>query len=495
MKPICKHSMSAECRLATASPHESAKPAWRLNAFAIGRWQNGMKHVFVVALLILFLWPSLARAESERFLDIHEITTPAGLSVWMVEDHNIPVVALRFAFKGAGTVHDPEDKQGMVMLLSSTLDEGAGDMDAAAFQRALADRSISLSYSAGRDDFSGSLRMLAREREVAFDLLRLSLSAPRFDDDALERMRNANIARLRSSLSDPNWIASRVMNDIAFAGHPYTKNSGGTLSGLRAVGADDLRAHMRDYLTRDRLRIAVAGAITADEAAQLVDHAFAHLPETGADAAIPDGAVQGRGVVAWYENDAPQTVIQMMQPGLRRGDADWPAAQVMNFILGGSGFGSRLMEELREKRGLTYGVRTGFITMEKIPILSLSTSTANDSVAEVLDLIRAEWSRMAAEGLSAAEIDSAKAYLIGSMPLSLSSTDAIAGMVLGLRIDDLPATYLDTISARIDAVTPDDVRRVAAQGLDAEGLVTVLVGRPASVDPAWARVEGLKNVE
>lgn len=454
-----------------------------------------MRYFFFVTLLVLLSLPSLARAEAERFLDIREITTPAGLSVWMVEDHSVPIVALRFAFSGAGSARDPEDRQGLVMMLSSTLDEGAGDMDAAAFQKALADRSISLSYSAGRDDFSGSVRMLSRERETAFDLLRLSLSAPRFEDDALERMRNANIARLRSSLSDPNWIASRVMNDIAFAGHPYAQNSGGTISGLRAVEADDLRAHMRDYLTRDRLRIAIAGAITAEEVAQLVDHAFAHLPATGAGGALPDGAVQGRGRVAWYENDAPQTVIQMMQPGLRRGDADWPAAQVMNFILGGSGFGSRLMEELREKRGLTYGVRTGFITMEKIPVLSLSTATANDSVVEVLDLIRAEWTRMAAEGLSAAEIDSAKAYLIGSMPLSLSSTDAIAGMVLGLRVDGLPPTYLDEISARIDAVTPDDVRRVAGQWLDADGLVTVLVGRPATIDPAWARVEALKNVE
>lgn len=449
--------------------------------------------VLIGFFLISLPFPAFA-AGQERFLDIQEVTSPGGIKAWLVEDHSVPVIAMQFAFAGAGSVADPQDKQGLVQLASNTMDEGAGDLDSQTFQKTLADHSISLQYSVGRDDYYGSLKSLTREKEKAFDLLRLSLTAPRFDAEPLQRMKDANIARIRSSLSDPDWMAARIMNDILYAGHPYARNSGGTISDLQAITADDLRGFVRANLGRDNLRIAVAGDISRAELEALLDKTFTALPAKATLTVVPDTTVQNAGQIALYKKDLPQTIIQMAQPGISRKDPDWFAAQTMNFILGSAGFGSRLMEEIREKRGLTYGIYTSFNVLDHIATLTVGTSTRNDKVAEVNSLIRQEWARMRDAPVTQKELDDAKAYLIGSMPLSLSSTDQIAGMMLSLMLDDLPITYLDDADDRISAVTVADVTRVSKRLLTPDGLVTVLVGNPEGMTPTRT-IETLPNVE
>ena len=446
-----------------------------------------------ILIAFVFLVPP-AQAEGKRFLDIQEVTSPGGITAWLVEDHSVPVIAMSFAFAGAGSALDPADRQGLVQLASNTMDEGAGEYDSQEFQKTLTDHSISLSYSVGRDDYYGSLKTLTRQHELAFDLLRLSLTVPRFDAEPLQRMKDANMARLRSSLSDPDWMAARLMNDVIYAGHPYAQNSGGTLTSLQAITADDLKAYVRDYLSRDRLKIAVTGDIKAAELAVLLDKTFGALPASGKNTVIADITLQNPGMTALYQRDLPQTIIQIAQPGITRKDPDWQAAQVMNFILGSSGFGSRLMEEIREKRGLTYGIYTGFNRLDHANSLNIGTSTRNNKVNEVLSLIKEEWVKMRDTAVSAQELADAKAYLIGSMPLSLSSTGQISGMMLSIMLDDLPSTYLDTVGDKIAAVTQDDVSRVSRRLLDPALLTTILVGNPA--DPAPTKIiESLPNVE
>lgn len=450
-----------------------------------------------LALLILccttFSITALAETK-DRFLDIREITSPGGIKAWLVEDHSVPLIAVQMAFVGAGSTRDPDDKQGLAQLLSNTLDEGAGDLDSQSFQKRLADHSISLSYNVGRDDFYGYVKMLSREKDLAFDMLRLSLTAPRFDADAVNRMRAANISRIRTSLSDPEWMAARLLNDRAYAGHPYARNSGGTLTSLPSITPDDLRHFAKTELSRDRLHIAVAGDITAVELGKYLDAAFGPLPATAPANPTPDITVQNGGTIALFEKDIPQTIIEMTQPGIRRDDPDWQTAQVMNFILGSSGFGSRLMEEVREKRGLTYGIYTSYYALDHVPTLTLSTSTRNDKAAEVLGLIDSEWKRMVETDITAAELQDAKDYLVGSMPLALTSTDSIAQTAIGVMLDGLPIDYLDTVDAKINAVTIADVRRVAGRILTPGQMTVVLVGKPDSITPTL-KVESLPNVD
>ena len=447
--------------------------------------------LMILSLLIL---PISAQAADKRFLDIQEITSPGGIRAWLVEDHSVPVIAVSFAFAGAGSVLDPDDKQGLVQLASNTMDEGAGELDSQSFQKILTDHSIALSYSVGRDDYYGSLKTLARKREMAFDLLRLSLTAPRFDAEPLQRMKDANIARLRSSQSDPDWMAARIMNDMIYAGHPYARNSGGTMTSLKAITADDLKAFVRDYLSRDRLKIAVTGDIKAAELVALLDKTFGPLPASGKAMEGADTTLQNPGTIALYRRNLPQTIIQIAQPGITRKDPDWHAAQVMNFILGSSGFGSRLMEEVREKRGLTYGIYTGFNQLDHAASMTVGTSTRNDKVNEVLDLVKQEWVKMRDTPVTDQELADAKAYLTGSMPLALSSTGQISGMMLSIMLDDLPSTYLDSVSDKINAVTIADTSRVSKRLLNPDQFTTILVGNPADLTPTTT-IERLPNVD
>ena len=363
-----------------------------------------MRIVFFLALIsILFPAPAIAK-DAERFLNIQEVTSPGGLKAWLVEDHSTPVLSINFAFAGSGASQDPDGKSGVAQLLSNTLDEGAGDIESQAFQKTLADKSITLSYDSNRDDFRGTLRCLTRHCPTAFDLLHLSLTSPRFDADPVERMKAANLARIRTDMSDPEWQAARIMNDAIYKGHPYARNSGGTISSLQALGPDDLRAFAKQNLTRDRLLIAVSGDIKASDLGAILDKAFGDLPEKGQVTKLDNLKVQNGGSIILLKNSNPQTIIQIAQNGLRRTDPDWHAAQLMNFIMGGGGFGSRLTEEVREKRGLTYGIYTDLGVLDHAETLNLQTSTVNEKAGEVLGLIQTEWKKMMEQDVTEAEL-------------------------------------------------------------------------------------------
>lgn len=443
-----------------------------------------------LALLVFITSPAFAQ---EALLDIKEVKSTGGLTAWLVEDHSVPVIALQFAFKGIGSALDPEDKQGLARLASNTMDEGAGDLESQAFQKELKDNSISLYFNSSRDDFGGTLKTLTKYKGKAFDLLTLALTQPRFDAEPLERMRNSNISRIRSSLSDPEWIAARILNDRAFETHPYAHNSGGTISSLATITPDDLRA-FTNYFAKDRLVVSAAGDITEDQLASVLDQLFGHLPETSEVPETANLELQNTGQTFLYKSEIPQTIIEQMQPGIDRKDPDYQTAQVMNFILGSSGFGSRLTEEIREKRGLTYGIYSSLYDLDSIDGLSVSTSTKNESVSEMLRLIKEEWEKIRTEPVEAKELKSAKTYLIGSLPLSLTSTDKIAALLLSLQKSDLPINYLDQREEKIQNMTEDNILQLAKRLLDPDKFVTVLVGQPKGIENVQT-IETLPNVE
>ena len=441
---------------------------------------------------ILFAFPAPAHAR-DRVLDIQEITSPSGITAWLVEDHSIPVIALKFSFKGAGAALDPPEKQGLSRIVSNTLDEGAGDLDSQSFQKELRDRSISLSFNSGRDNFSGNLKTLTKNKDRAFTLMHMALTQPRFDPEPVGRMIAANQSRIRSSLSNPDWMAARLLNDMAFAGHAYALNSGGTLSTLQNITGIDLAHFVKSHLGKNNIKISATGDITPEELAHVLDSVFGDLPEI-ALRAVPDVETQNQGAIALYERDIPQTVIEIMQPGIKRTDPDFHTAQIMNYILGGSGFGSHLMEEVREKRGLAYGIYSGFYLSDHFNGFSVSTATANKNVGQVLSLIKAEWAKMLNTPISQEELNNAKSYLIGSLPLSLTSTDSIASLLLSLQLDGLPVDYLERREKSIRDSSIEDITRVTKKILAPEKFVTILVGKPEGIT-ATKTYEALPNVE
>lgn len=451
-----------------------------------------MRIIFCLSFFLLI--SCLPLQAKERVLNIQEVESEGGIKAWLVEDDKLPIIALRFSFRGAGALQNPEDKQGLSLLLSNTMDEGAGELDSQAFQKELSDHSISIRFHSGRDNFGGSLQTLSRHKDKAFNLLKLALMEPRFDEEPVERMRQANLARIRSSKGKPDWINARIFNDLAYQGHPYALNSGGTVTTIKNITIDDLRTFRKNWLTKDRLVISATGDISADELGQLLDDVFGGLPENGEESKVERVEIQNTGKVFLFEKDIPQTFISVALPSIKQDDPDHYALVLMNAIFGSSGFGSRLMKEAREKRGLTYGIYSGLLAQDLMDGFEVSTSTKNQSAKEMLDIIKEQMSAMIENGVTKEELADAKSNIIGSLPLSLTSTSSISAAMQSTQLDEHPSDYLDHFDDKINAVTSEDILRVAKRILDPDNLLVVLVGSPTNIDNI-NKIDTLPNVE
>lgn len=435
---------------------------------------------WLAGLLLVCLF-ALSAARPAQAIEVERVVSPGGIEAWLVRDPKVPVLSIEFSFEG-GSALDPEGKEGLANLASTLLDEGAGPLDSAAFQRRLADNAISLNFDAGADAFFGSLKTLTETRGEAVELLRLALSEPRFEDEAIERMRSAVLSGIRRSLGDPDYVARVAFYDAAYPAHPYGRRTSGTLETVAGLTADDLRGFVRSRFALDGLTVGVSGDITDEELGPLLDQAFGLLPERAETAGIETTEPRTDGRTLVETRPIGQSVILMGQPGIGRDDPDWFPALVMNYVLGGGGFGSRLMEEIREKRGLTYGVYSYLVPFEHSALVMAGGATANANAGRMIELMKDEWRRMRDEGVTVAELEDAKTYLTGSFPLRFTSTAAIAGILRQIQRDELGIDYLDRRNALIEAVTLEDVNRVAKALLAPDRLLTVVVGQPEGVE-------------
>lgn len=432
----------------------------------------------VLAALAMAVSLNAAAIAPAGAVDIQRVVSPGGIEAWLVSEPAVPLVSIQFAFDG-GAAQDPADKPGLANLLSSLLDEGAGEIRAAEFQERLETLAIEMSFDASRDAFYGELRTLTENLDEAADLLRLAINEPRFDEDAVTRMRAQVLASLRRELQDPDAVAGRQWSRLVFGeDHPYGRPVNGTLDSVARITADDLRAYRERVFARDTLKIAVVGDIGAERLAPLLDEMFGPLAAEARLDPVPEAALPGGDLTEIVEMEIPQTVIRFGGPGLKRDDADFMPAFVVNHILGGGAFSSRLYQEVREKRGLSYSVYSYLYPLEYSALFLGGAATRNDRAAESLDIIRAELARMAAEGPSEEELDKAKRYLKGSYPLRFDTSSKISRQLVEIQRDGLGIDYINIRNDLIDAVGIEDARRAARRLLDEGGLYVTLVGRP-----------------
>ena len=432
----------------------------------------------------------------EGVLDIYELQSLKGLKFWFVPDESVSTLSIHFAFRGAGSVNDPEDKQGLAQLVSNTMDEGAGALDSQSFQTELKNNSVRLSFRADRDAYKGSLYTLSENKDKAFELLKLALTQPRFDEKPLSRMRSANIARLRDNLSNPQWRALRLAYDTAFENHPYAKNSGGTISGLRAVTPDDLKVFAKNYIAQDNLVIGIAGDITIQDAQNAVDLIFGDLPKNAHLKQIDRVELKNKTVSVQHTMDIPQTYIQLWHPGIKRQSDLYPVASILNNVFGQSGFGSRLMTSAREERGLTYGIYSSLQHFDQSDILSISTATQNEKAGEMMNVIINEIQNLQKTGISQEELEASKSYMIGSLPLDFTSNPRVSSMLVQLQLEELDIDYLDQYLKAIENVTLQDVNALAKDFITIDQFVGVTVGQPQGLDFSPDKViVTLPNVE
>lgn len=433
--------------------------------------------LFTIFSLLIF---SNTVQASDKVLDIQEIKTPAGITAWLVEDHSLPIISMSFSFAG-GVSQDPKDKSGRAQMVSILLDEGAGDLNSQTFQKTLSDNSISMRFSARRDYFTGQVKTLVKNKDKAFELLTLALTKPSFEADAIERMKNSTVSSIKRSLGNPSWIVARTFNGIAFEGHPYASPGSGNLKSIPNITTDDLREFTDKTFNQASLKIAVSGDITKSELQKLIDKTFATLPKGKAPSKGAFTKLQNTPKTYLYEIDTPQTFISIGHDNLSRDNPDWYAVQLVNYILGGGGFSSRLMTEIRVKRGLTYGVYSSLNEQNYASIWQASMSTKNESAKLSLELIEQEWRKMAEHGPTADELKYAKAYLTGALPLQLTSTGSIAGTLNSLQRQKRDINYINNLNDKINAVTLEQAKQAAKTWLNPDHRLTVLVGKPKDV--------------
>jgi zinc protease len=434
--------------------------------------------VFVGAtLLSAFAWVADVQA-----MQIQPVTGASGVEAWLVEDHSVPVVTIRFAFAG-GAALDPVGKGGAASMVASLLDEGAGPYDSLAFHRRIDELAGQLRFSAAQDEFDGSLRSLKQNLSDSADLLRLALAEPRFAPEDIERIRGETLAGLARQAKNPRSLSGRLWMHDAFEKHPYGSSVDGSEESVGAITRDDLAAFAGARFHRSGLLVGIVGDIDKTEAAALIDRVFGDLPKGADETEIAETKPLDDGALVVSRAAVPQSVVTFGQAGPKRDDPAWYAAYVLNEILGGGGFRGRLMKEIREKRGLAYGVSTQLVPYRHAGLIVGNVATENGRVAESIALVREEWRHMREEGPTAAELENAKTYLTGSFPLGLDSTQHIAGVLVQMQQDKLGIDYLDRRASLIGGVTLDEARSVAKKLFDPGALSFAVVGDPADVEP------------
>jgi len=431
-----------------------------------------MMRIFTLGAL---LWAGAVQAD----ISVKTITSPGGLSAWVLEEPAIPFTALNIMFSG-GAALDPPDKRGAAFMMTGLLEEGAGDLDSQAFAAKLEALSASFSFDVGDDTLSISVRVLTENRAEALALLKTALMQPRFDPDAVERVRQQVLSILASDAQDPTDTAQRVWAEQAFGDHAYGTAYQGTESSIAELTRADLLAAHQNLLVRDTLSVSAVGDITAEDLGPILDNLVGDLPAGSALDTAPMKLDIPAGLTL-VDIPTPQSVAFFGHKGIDRAHPDFFAAFILNTILGGRGIESRLTAEVREKRGLTYGISTVLISKDQANVMLGQVASANDRIGAAIEVIRDEWSKLARDGVTAEELQAAQTYLTGAYPLRFDGNSQIAQILVGMQRQGLALDYINTRNTKIAAVTLSEINHVAAQLLKPEALNFVVVGQPTGL--------------
>jgi zinc protease len=450
------------------------------------RYRPRRRASFALGLLITpiaaFLTLAFLVTASAKAMNIQKVVSSKGIVAWLVEDHTLPLIAMQFGFPG-GAAQDQVGKEGVAYFVSGMLDEGAGDIKSQAFQERLEELAVDFSFDASRDAFTGGIKTLSRNKDEAFHLLRLALTQPRMDQDAVDRVREQILSSIKIDDEDPEKVSSNAWFKMVFQGHPYANPVKGTLDSVRTLTPADLKEFVHATFSREHLNVSVVGDISADELKTALDTVFGDLPEKARLRSVPEAEWRAKASSTVIPLALPQSVVTFGQPGLKRKDPDFMAAYILNYIIGGGGFSSTLMQQVREKRGLAYSVYTYLYPLDRAGIFLGGVATKNEAVSQSISVIQEELSRIAADGPTAEELDNAKNYLTGSYALRFDSSTKIANTLLWIQIEDLGIDYIEKRNAMVDAVTLDDVKRVAATLIKPGNLIITVVGQPVGLGP------------
>lgn len=423
--------------------------------------------------------PSSIKPQPSR-INVEEVKSSHGISAWIVETHEIPVVSVALAFKKAGMIADPKGCSGLAQFLADILDEGSGEYDSQSFKKFLLKNNIELSIKAEQDVFLVTFRTIKKNVAEAFHMLKNILTKPRFDEASISRVKNQMQAMLEQALHNEHTLGAQELNVILFGNHPYGRTIQQIIQELPHITSKELRQFMKERFSRDQLLLSVVGDISKAELKEFLDKTFAELPEKAAPLDIQPLTLPSKGSTTIVPLDIPQSLVRFAQPNIPRKDRDWYAAFVLIKILGDGEYESRLWDEIREKRGLAYEIEASMSWSDYTSLILGGTATKNTNVKEMIQLIKKVWADMI-DGATQSELDFAKRRIIGNFALKLSSTIKIAKALLVYQIDDLGIDYINKRNEIIAAITLEDINRVAKRILNPDQLTFVICGEPKSL--------------
>lgn len=429
-----------------------------------------MKNLFAFLLLAcVWLTPAAAGAVNVKSLDMGK-----NVQVWYVEDHTLPMIAMTASLP-AGSAYDPSGKAGLAAFTADMLNEGAGNLSSQAYQSALSNKAIRLSVTPTRDYLVISLITLKENAKEAFRLLGLALTRPRFDQDAISRVRAQIVAGLQEEDEDPQDVASKTFMATFMGNHPYAHPINGTVPSISRISRNDLRTFARSHWVRNGLKLSISGDADPDTLKMLIGSAFGQLAVKWPPP-LPTPRRLGMPGTKVIPMPVPQPNAVMGLPGILRSDRDFIPGYVANYILGAGGFSSRLMQEVREKRGLTYGISSSLDTLRKAGIFAVQVATRAAAMRQTVDVVRATMKDFVETGATEKELADAKTYLTGSFPMAFSSNVGIAGQLNSFQRVGLPIDYIAKRNGLINAVTLEDVKRVSKRLLNPNKLTIVIAG-------------------
>jgi zinc protease len=423
----------------------------------------------------LIAFAALCAAAHPAFaFDAKNIPAPKGEQVWFAEDHTLPLIAMVAAIP-AGSGYDPVAKPGLASFAADLLDEGAGKLNSQAFHTALSNRAIRLSVSVQRDYLVIQLVTLNENAKDAFQLLGQALAHPRFEAEAINRVRAQILAGLAQQEEDPASVAGEDFFHVYFHDHPYAHDVNGDAKSVMSIQASDLKAFAATHWVQPGLKISVSGDVNQATLQTLLKSAFGGMPTRMPPFIPPVGRVGQPGVVV-IPMPVAQSVAVFGLPGILRTDRDFIPGYVANYILGGGGFSSRLTTEVRVKRGLTYDVSTSLDALHRAGYVVGEVATKRGSMRETIGVVKQTFQDFADNGPTDQELADAKTYLTGAFPLAFGSNVGIAGQMNAFQRAGLGIDYLAKRNALINAVTTDDVKRAAKRLFNPQRMTVVVAG-------------------
>ena len=428
-----------------------------------------MRFIFIVLLGFYAQW-------AWATLPIQTWQTASGARVFFVENHDLPILDVSVEF-AAGSGVDIADKSGCASLVQHLLSLGAGGLSEDQIATALADVGAQLKSHFDRDRAGIALRTLSseRERKQALDILARIVQQPEFPQEVVLREKARVIASIKESSTKPDYIGERELMKMLYGSHPYGFNEMGEIESLNRLQREDLMAFYRAYYAAKSAVIAIIGDVTRLEAAAIAEQLTEKLSTDGTNTEIPAVSIPTAGIKR-IPHPATQSHIQMAYPGLRRSDPDYFPLLVGNHILGGGGFVSRLMEEIRQQRGLAYSVYSFFSPYKEQGPFQIGLQTKKEQSEEALTLTHQVLKEFVASGPTEDELKAAKQNIIGGFPLRIDSNSKILGFLSVIGFYRLPLTYLTDYLEAVEAVTTEQIRQAFQRRIQPDGMVTVIVG-------------------